>query len=668
MAEKTAFDVTGIRSVVLVARQDFGRSALATGLPAALWPIVGTSVLERLLHHLANEGIRNVALCCAEDVSSSVAAVRFDGRLTAKLLKEKLTSGTAGCLRDAVAEDPGDLIVVFSGSIACPPPIRDLVEAHVASQADLTMVFNPGPLNERPRWDPAEIYLCRPEVLKLIPPGGYCDIKEGLIPAVQRSGGTIRPFVLPRDAGNFHDPAGYLNAVSLYLKSDAAKHDGYALCDRSDRRLTPAASGGYVDPEARLYGPLAIADDAHIAKGAVVVGPSVLDRGTWVDEDSVVVGSALWEGSTVGACCEVRGSIIGRSAVVPAGSVIMEEAITARRGARRAGSRPATAKGGADRIHDRTGPYSCEAAQPPVARPQILPQDYTYILGAAVLLLVFVCSYWSTLTDLWQVWWRSDEYSAGLLVPFLAGYILWVRRRDLAAISIRPAILGGLLVFALAQATRGLGLCFMYGSAERLSIVASVTALTILLSGWAFTRKVAPVLAFLCLMLPWPHSVEAGISLPLQSWATSSAVFCLESIGYDPVQDGHLITIGDTQVEVARACNGLRMLTAFLIIAALVVLLVNRSWWEKLIVLASSLPIALLCNTLRLTVTAMLFTVFKNPYMEHLSHAYGGYAMMPVALVLVVGELWLLRRLVTPPTEVTPAVVTRRTSRQATDS
>jgi dTDP-glucose pyrophosphorylase len=80
MAEKAAFDVTGVRSVVLVPRQDFGRSALGTDLPAALWPIAGQPVLKRLLGHLADDGVRDVAVCCAEDVSASVAALQFDQR------------------------------------------------------------------------------------------------------------------------------------------------------------------------------------------------------------------------------------------------------------------------------------------------------------------------------------------------------------------------------------------------------------------------------------------------------------------------------------------------------------------------------------------------------------------------------------------------------------
>ena len=125
----------------------------------------------------------------------------------------------------------------------------------------------------------------------------------------------------------------------------------------------------------------------------------------------------------------------------------------------------------------------------------------------------------------------------------------------------------------------------LYGSGIRLSVVLSVAAIVLLLFGWRMLRKASLILLFLCLMLPWPAKIQARVGLPLQRYATDSAVFCLELLGYELVQDGNVIRIGETSVAVAEACNGLRMVTAFLVITALVVLLAKRAWWEKLIVL-----------------------------------------------------------------------------------
>ncbi|MCK4752798.1 MAG: exosortase/archaeosortase family protein, partial [Planctomycetes bacterium] len=232
----------------------------------------------------------------------------------------------------------------------------------------------------------------------------------------------------------------------------------------------------------------------------------------------------------------------------------------------------------------------------------------------------------------------------------LAVYILWSKRQDISKCRLRPSI-WGLFAFLGAQAFRLFGLFFMYGSAERLSIVLSIAALVLMLLGWQIFRKVFSTLVFLGLMLPLPRSIHYAIMLPLQSWATSSAVFCLEILGYHVIREGNIIHLNGTTVAVAEACNGLRMIMAFFVIGGLVVLLIRRTWWEKLIALASSLPIALFCNSIRLTITAIAFTKLSGEHWEKIFHDFGGYAMMPLALGAIVLELWLLTKITTVPIE-----------------
>ena len=102
------------------------------------------------------------------------------------------------------------------------------------------------------------------------------------------------------------------------------------------------------------------------------------------------------------------------------------------------------------------------------------------------------------------------------------------------------------------------------------------------------------------------------------------------------------------------------MITAFFVISGLVALLINRTWWEKLIVLISSLPIAFICNTLRLSITAIFFTIIKGPYWEQVFHDFGGYAMMPLALAFIIAELWLIDKLTILPEEEQEVVIVRQ--------
>jgi len=659
--QKDSFAELDIRVVVLVGGRDFGRCPLAARLPTALWPVSDKPALQRLLGHLAAEGLKRVVVCCGQDVAAQVQAACADAPIPVTFVVEELASGTAGCLRDAAASDPGDLLVVFSSSMMAPPPLSELVAAHLASGAEMTVVFNPSREHGSACGPPAEIYLCQPKILNHIPTGGYSDIKEGLIPSLLQAGGKIRPVVLDREVGNFRDRRGYLRAMSVLL-------GGRAWSDADDGPHAPAEVGlvrrgadTFVHPTARVCGPVVLADQAQIRAGAVVLGPAMIGSRTVLGENSVVARSALWAGARVDAGSEVCESIIDYDVAVPAGLAVTDRVWTAELSdAHGCWWKRWRAGGLTGPAGNRLSSGLSRLAERLPAWVPVSPEQLTYGLAAAALLLAFLWSYGPTFADLFTVWCRSDEYSSGLLVPFLTLYILWSRREELAALSLRPAVLWGSGMFLLVQAIRGTGLFLGYLSAERLSLILSLVALVLLLMGWPSLKKLATILVFLCLMLPWPNRAQAAVALPLQSWATTSAVFCLELIGYEVARDGNVIHIGDSSVAVAEACNGLRMVTAFFVISGLVVLLVRRAWWEKLVILVSSLPIALLCNTLRLAITAVMFTIVQGEIWEQRFHDWGGYAMMPLALAMVVGELWILARLTTPPTELEPLVISRR--------
>jgi flagellar biogenesis protein FliO len=56
----------------------------------------------------------------------------------------------------------------------------------------------------------------------------------------------------------------------------------------------------------------------------------------------------------------------------------------------------------------------------------------------------------------------------------------------------------------------------------------------------------------------------------------------------------------------------------------------------------------------------MAFTVLDGEQWEKIFHDFGGYAMMPLAIAIVVAELWLLRKLTTAPTQQETIVITRQ--------
>jgi len=631
-----------INAVVLDSGCDFGRCPLASRLPMALWPVFDKPAIEHLLLRLSDYGVKQTVICSNCDDVAVRDAIESSSyhNMDLKFSESSLPTGTAGCIRDAVEGDCNSLLLILSASMVNVPDIETLIEAHYRGQCELTVVLNPADENGRPNGESTGIYVCEPTVLEHIPAKGYYDIKESLIPAILRAGKNIYAARLSVPAGGFRNYSEYLSAIFYRLENTRKADFNLPVFKQDNLQTLWTSPDSQIDASAQVYGPVVIMDGAHVSDGAIVFGPTIIGRNVEIGPNSLIVNSVLWDDSQIGSDCKVERCIIDSQTVVRPGSILQEKAIVAHpRGILK--SLASSVSGDVKSKMDK----SLSVFRPNTSRGNILRWGAT-----GFLLMVFIWSYWSNIKDLWNIWQRSDEYSSGLLVPFLAVYVLWLRREQIASCSIKPS-LWGLLIFLAAQAINLFGLFFMYSSMERLSVVVSIVALVLLLFGCELFRKVLTTLLFLCLMLPLPRSIHSTIVLPLQVWSTSSAVFCLEMMGYDVVRQGNIIDINGATVAVAEACNGLRMIMAFFVVGGFIILLSKRVWWEKVVILVSSLPVALLCNTIRLAITAVAFTVLKGERWEKIFHDFGGYAMMPLAIGIIVFEFWLLARIVTVQTE-----------------
>lgn len=276
------------------------------------------------------------------------------------------------------------------------------------------------------------------------------------------------------------------------------------------------------------------------------------------------------------------------------------------------------------------------------ARSRVAVSPWMLLLA---LLLCLLWSYWPTLVALNAFWQTSEDYSVGQLVPLVAAFLIWQRRTALRKVGLKPCW-WGLLLIAVAQGVRFAGIYYAYGSLERLSILGTFSGGLLLVAGWGVFRHLVWVQAFLVLMVPLPYRVHNAISLPLQDWATSLGLFGLELLGYFVTREGNVLRLGEhTTVMVAEACSGLRMLTAFVFTAAVLTFLVKRPVWQRVVLLTSSVPIAVLANGVRIMATAMFIDAAQDESLEQGFHDLAGVLMMPLAIAILLGELHLLAAL-----------------------
>ena len=296
-------------------------------------------------------------------------------------------------------------------------------------------------------------------------------------------------------------------------------------------------------------------------------------------------------------------------------------------------------------------------------------------LAAAVLALLAltVWTYWPTMMSLFKDWQGDEDYSAGQLVPLVALVFLWVERKKLKQCSLRPCWWGGIVLLLLAAAGRLYGLLFMFESAERYSLVLVVAALVLLVAGWRVFRQLRWILLFLFLMVPFPGKVHNMISGPLQRLATNGSVFLLEVFVPGVSQRGNVVMLNaETPMAVAEACSGLRMLTAFIVVAAFIAYMVKLPRWHKATVVLSSIPIAVICNIIRIFLTGILMLVVSVEFGHKFFHDFAGLVMMPAAVLLIFSELSLMAKLVVPdsppPQQQVQTVVRARSAPRARSS
>ena len=185
---------------------------------------------------------------------------------------------------------------------------------------------------------------------------------------------------------------------------------------------------------------------------------------------------------------------------------------------------------------------------------------------------------------------------------------------------------------------------------ENATILPAIACLTWTFGGWPLLRRVWPAIAYLVFMLPLPPTINNLIALPLQSIATSGSCFLLQLSGMWAIQEGNVINLktphGMVPLDVALACNGLRMLMTMVATVVAIIILVPLPTWKRIVLLVSVVPIALLSNILRIVATGWCYYLIHGPNAKEWAHDVSGWLMMPLALVLVGLELAILSWLV----------------------
>ena len=274
--------------------------------------------------------------------------------------------------------------------------------------------------------------------------------------------------------------------------------------------------------------------------------------------------------------------------------------------------------------------------------PARTPAKWPLLLGAAGLLWAF----WPTLDFMVEKWISDPQYSHGFLVPIFSGYLLY-RKMTPGAVWLSkpwPIVAGIALVWMFGLRALAGGLLFH--QLDALALFGSLAALALAFGGTRLFKMTGPAILFLLFSVPLPYELEQNVGGPLRKVATWSSTFLLQTLGYPAIAEGNIILIDEVKLGVVDACSGLKMLMTFSAFAFGAVLLLDRTPFEKFLIVLGIVPIAVLTNTLRIVGTGIAHTLTPDKGAQNLVHDINGWLMMPVGLGLLAFQLWCLSRLV----------------------
>lgn len=177
---------------------------------------------------------------------------------------------------------------------------------------------------------------------------------------------------------------------------------------------------------------------------------------------------------------------------------------------------------------------------------------------------------------------------------------------------------------------------------SRVSSVLLLGSLVVFFLGWHWLRQLLFPLSFLLLMIPIPAIVFNQITFPLQILASKTASLLLPWLGVPVLREGNVIRLPAMALEVAEACSGIRSLLSLMTLAIIYSYLLEKRIWVRAVLTLASIPIAVAANSLRIVGTGLLVQYWDAAKAEGFFHAFSGWLIFIVSLMLLFGLHQLL--------------------------
>ena len=231
------------------------------------------------------------------------------------------------------------------------------------------------------------------------------------------------------------------------------------------------------------------------------------------------------------------------------------------------------------------------------------------------------------------VWDESTAYNHCFLIIPISAYLIWERRKALAASSPHP---NPWLLLALIPA----GLVWLFAAEAQILEGRELMAMTLfqIFIAAVLGFRVWRISAFAILYLYFLVPSGAFLTLPMQEFAARFAVKGVELLGIPVYSNGLDIDVPGARFTVAEACAGLRFLIASVALGTLYGYTMYRSWQRRAAFIIVSIIVPIIANGMRVMGIVVYGYILGNAeaaIADHLIYGWVFFSIVSLILILL---------------------------------
>jgi len=264
--------------------------------------------------------------------------------------------------------------------------------------------------------------------------------------------------------------------------------------------------------------------------------------------------------------------------------------------------------------------------------------------------LLLLGIYYSAFTWLITHDWEREAYSYCWLIPPVVFFLMWIKRDELASMPSEPSWAG--------LAPIGVGIIFFWLgelSGEFFTLYISfwlmLVGICLLHLGRQKLKTIGFALFFILTMFPVPNFINTRIMLQLRLISSKLGVAMIQAYGLPAARHGNIIDLGFTKLQVVDACSGLHSLISLIVLSLLIVYFFKDHIWKRTVLLLSAIPLAIVTNSMRIAMTAILYKYFGAGVAEGFFHEFSGVLIFAICIPVLLIEMKILEKL--PPVQPT---------------